>query len=349
MKKLILSIFASLSLMQAAIAADYSMLFDPSAMTVGQSVGEYLTVKEFCPKDSCTPAEKLKYVTAQPGRTGRLELPVSAGDNFEISFNIRSYPDGGCNNSDFTITLYLSDNTSLPINVGGCFPKVTYGDKKETPNWLSTGVNDFRLIGENGVLQMSSNDTFLDAELNLTGAVTRIVLSKIQSYGEDIYDIRTRGIQKTSLISCPTSSTSTSCPTSGNPIGTASNKLTGISTRAYVGNTPENYLYGGITVEGNVRVLVQAVGQGLIPLGVNTALDAKVEVYTFPDRRLVASNDNWQDGSDAAALQQNGHAPVSPLDAAMYVNLTTGSYTIDVKPSGYGNPGVGLVSAYEVQ
>jgi hypothetical protein len=129
----------------------------------------------------------------------------------------------------------------------------------------------------------------------------------------------------------------------------SSSRLTGISTRAYVGNTPENYMYAGITVEGNVRVIIQAVGQGLVPLGVNTALDAKVEVYTFPDRRLVASNDNWQDGVDAVTLQQNGHAPASPFDAALYVNLTTGSYTIDVKPSGYGNPGVGLVSAYEVQ
>ena len=46
------------------MADDYTYLFDPSTMQVGQTVGEYLVVKDKCPTDKpCTATEKLKYVT----------------------------------------------------------------------------------------------------------------------------------------------------------------------------------------------------------------------------------------------------------------------------------------------
>ncbi len=93
MKLSILSalILALLGLVRVATAADYTILFDPATMQVGQTVDEYLVVKDYCPKTTtCTTAERVKYVTATSGRTGRLELPVSLGSDFEISFNIQA-------------------------------------------------------------------------------------------------------------------------------------------------------------------------------------------------------------------------------------------------------------------
>jgi hypothetical protein len=41
-----LALLGLAALTQTAIAADYTTLFDPSTMTVGQKIGEYLEVKE---------------------------------------------------------------------------------------------------------------------------------------------------------------------------------------------------------------------------------------------------------------------------------------------------------------
>lgn len=212
-----LALLGLAALTQTAIAADYTILFDPSTMTVGQKVGEYLEVKEYCPKTTCTAAEKQKYVTATTGRTGRLEFPVNAGNDFEISFNIWS--PGNCNSSDLTITLYLSDNTSMPIGIGRCSTDVSYPTGGyNNLNWIA-GINDFRLTASQGILQISSNDTFVDTKLNLSGTINRIVISKINEGQESLYEIRTRGIQTTSVVSCPTTST----PTTTQPTVTTNN------------------------------------------------------------------------------------------------------------------------------
>ncbi len=212
-----LTLLGIAALTQTAIAADYTMLFDPSTMTVGQSVGEYLIVKEYCPKTTCTAAEKQKYVSSMDGRTGRLEFPVNAGNDFEISFNIWS--PSNCDSSDLTITLYLSDNTSIPIGIGSCYTRVLYPDGGNNYlNWIA-GINDFRLTASQGILQISSNDTFVDKKLSLSGTINRIVISKINEGQERLYEIRTRGIQATSAASCPT----TSNPTTTQPTVTTNN------------------------------------------------------------------------------------------------------------------------------
>lgn len=186
-----------MGLMQAGMADDYTYLFNPATMQVGQTVGEYLVVKDKCPtKQPCVATERLKYVTAEAGRTGRLEIPVNAGSDFEISFNIYS---NGVNN--LTITLYLSDGNSLPLDFG-----YQYGGQ-----WLSVlgvggvglnwkvGVNDFRLISEQGTLKINANDTIANVgDIKLSGTITRIVISKIDDNDTEqdyLFEIRTRGIQ----------------------------------------------------------------------------------------------------------------------------------------------------------
>lgn len=200
-------------------AEDYTYLFDPATMTVGQTLGEFLVVNERCPKlnDTTCPANtKLKYVTAVPGRTGRLEIPVNAGNDFEISFSITDRGGGCSHRIDITITLYLSDGNSLPLGLNaGCGVGLSSPGGGGDLN-AKLGVNDFRLISEQGILKVGANDVFLEnVKLTLSGTITRIVLSKIDEAqevdkdgGEELLEIRTRGIQK--------GNSSASCPPAGN-------------------------------------------------------------------------------------------------------------------------------------
>lgn len=259
---------------QGAIAADYTTLFDPSTMTLGQQVGEYLEVRDYCPKSSCTTAERQKFVTAISGRTGRLEIPVAAGNDFEISINMGSYKTcysnvGESTGTDFTVTLYMSDNTSLPLDISKCYTRLYYpsggGDEL---NWV-VGVNDLRLIATQGILTVSANDTFDKAKLNLTGTVTRIVISKINATQEYLFDIRTRGIQKTSATSCPTTtSTQPTTTTTGNCTATY-NASTGRLAVPCVA-VPVTQPFGGTQTVNYTVEMQQRAGGFIFDLDLNT-------------------------------------------------------------------------------
>ncbi|MEN9847632.1 MAG: hypothetical protein RL368_372 [Pseudomonadota bacterium] len=253
---------------QGAVAADYTPLFDPSTMTLGQQVGEYLEVRDYCPKSSCTTTERQKFVTAIAGRTGRLEIPVTAGNDFEISINMGAY--SACYGTDFTVTLYLSDNTSLPLDIRGCGTSLYYpGGSGDRLNWV-VGVNDLRLIATQGVLTVSANDTFSKAKLNLTGTVTRIVISKITATEESLFDIRTRGIQKTGATSCPTTTTSTqpTTTTTGNCTATY-NASTGRLAVPCVA-VPVTQPFGGTQTVNYSIEMQQRAGGFVFDLDLNT-------------------------------------------------------------------------------
>jgi hypothetical protein len=107
----------------------------------------------------------------------------------------------------------MSDGNSLALNVGGCATQITSSGIKAALNWL-TGINDFRLISENGKLKITANDS-VAAEIDLSGTLNRIVISKINAGEEDIFEIRTRGIQ----------SVCTTNPTVGDSTPVASSQL----------------------------------------------------------------------------------------------------------------------------
>jgi hypothetical protein len=197
---------------QIAVAADYSYLFNPSTMTVGSTLSEYLTVKEACPNDKtdCQASEKLRYVTTQAGRTGRLELSVNSDKDFEISFNIQSH---GCG-TNLTFTLYMSDNTTKIVSLGACGLEAYFqGKEVGFANWIDDAINDFRFIVSNGNIKIGGNDSFpREFPLDSSGTVTRIVISQIiEKYR--FFEIRTRGISN--IASCPTGSPTTTTPISG--------------------------------------------------------------------------------------------------------------------------------------
>lgn len=124
----------------------------------------------------------------------------------------------------------------------------------------------------------------------------------------------------------------------------SSSHLVNISTRMRVGSG-DNVLIGGFIVNGSQSktVIVRAIGPSL---GIADALqDPYLELHGASGNG-IASNDDWQSGTQVNELVASGVAPTNPNEAAMIVTLAPGSYTAIV--SGYNNSGgVALVEVYE--
>lgn len=131
---------------------------------------------------------------------------------------------------------------------------------------------------------------------------------------------------------------------------TSNSQLMGISTRAYIGIEPENYLYAGLSITGTVKVLIRGIGLGLRQQQVDTNLDAHVTVRHFPEGTLVddGDNENWQQHLSANELIELQQMPPDTTDAGMILSLTEGWYTIEVRPELNGYSGIGLVDIYQL-
>jgi hypothetical protein len=139
----------------------------------------------------------------------------------------------------------------------------------------------------------------------------------------------------------------------------SANNLLNLSTRAFVG-TETGVLIGGFILQGSAQstLVLRAIGPSLAAFGVNDALeDPFLEVFDGSGTSL-ASNDNWQSGPDASAIQAAGLAPIHPLESALRVTLPAGNYTAVVKGVGDatfiggfqpGLTGIGLVELYDLQ
>jgi len=91
-------------------------------------------------------------------------------------------------------------------------------------------------------------------------------------------------------------------------------------------------------------VLIRAVGPNLANYGVTGVLaNPKLDLYS--GQTVIASNDDWQNATNAAAIQATGLAPVSLLESAILITLQPGAYTAIV--SGVdGGTGVGIVEVF---
>jgi len=128
----------------------------------------------------------------------------------------------------------------------------------------------------------------------------------------------------------------------------STSRLSGISTRSYVGSAAADYMYAGLAIQGgSLRLLIRGLGKGLVAQGVAGALDDAVITVRKADGTVVDSNDNWQDHPSYSVLTQRGQAPKESSDAAMIINLFEGLYTIEVK-SAKGGTGVALIEVYEI-
>jgi len=107
-------------------------------------------------------------------------------------------------------------------------------------------------------------------------------------------------------------------------------------------------LIGGFIVgEGQVTVVIRAIGPSLASAGVSGALqDPKLTVRDSNGAVLAFDND-WKQ-HQAADIQATGLAPSNDHESAVLLTLAAGNYTAAV--SGVGDTtGVGLVEVYKIK
>jgi len=146
-----------------------------------------------------------------------------------------------------------------------------------------------------------------------------------------------------SLYGAPAATTPTPTPGPGSP-----SHLANISTRMQVG-VGEDVLIGGFIIQGTQpkKLILRAIGPSLAASGVPNALADPVLELHDSSGAAIANNDDWSVGSQSGVVFATGLAPTDPLESAIVITLSPGSYTAVMK--GYQNgQGVGLVEAYEL-
>ena len=125
-------------------------------------------------------------------------------------------------------------------------------------------------------------------------------------------------------------------------------RLANISTRANVG-TGDNIVIAGVILDGasiEDPIIVRGLGPSLSAYVSNPLPDPKLELRNS-EGGLIASDDNWMDDpNQAAIIQAVGLAPTNNLESAIAVTLMPGEYTALL--SGVNNgTGIGLVEIYD--
>ena len=168
-------------------------------------------------------------------------------------------------------------------------------------------------------------------------------MNSVTSNRETLSADDTAGAQ--SMYGAPTPTpTPTPIPTP-NPSGS---HFGNISTRMDVGSG-SNVMIAGFMVWGSQSktILVRALGPTLGNYGIaNVLSDPMLELHNSSGA-TIATNDNWQTGSQASQISSSGYAPNNSNEPALIATLAAGSYTVVVR--GYNNStGIGLVEVYEL-
>lgn len=123
--------------------------------------------------------------------------------------------------------------------------------------------------------------------------------------------------------------------------------LRNISTRSIV-QTGDRVAIAGfiITGSGSKEILFRGIGPSLAAAGVPNALqDTVIELYNSSGA-LINSNDNWRDTQQNAILETT-LAPSDNREAALLINLGTGSYTVMLRGKN-ATTGNGLIELYDL-
>ena len=126
----------------------------------------------------------------------------------------------------------------------------------------------------------------------------------------------------------------------------SNSNLVNMSTRGSVG-TDDDVLISGFIVGdvGSATVIVRALGPSLASSGVDGVLsDPTLTIYDSTGS-VIATNDNWQDDTNAIYVRRNGLAPPNPSESALVLHLPAGAYTAIVRGAN-GGTGVALAEVY---
>jgi len=119
-----------------------------------------------------------------------------------------------------------------------------------------------------------------------------------------------------------------------------------LSTRGQV--SAGSSMIGGFVVSGSgsQTVVIRGLGPSLSGAGIANPLPNPVlQIVRMSDRAIIATNDNWTAGADAAQISAKGFAPSSGAEAAVLVTLPPGAYGALLSDAS-GGSGIGIVEIY---
>ena len=133
-------------------------------------------------------------------------------------------------------------------------------------------------------------------------------------------------------------------------LDTLSTRLSNISTRGRVG-TNQDVLIGGLIIHGSTskKLIVRAIGpsMALPPFSLSGILSNPLLELHDSSGNLLASNDDWGNGTQAAAISASGYQPANVRESAIIATLPSGNYTTVVR--GVNNTtGIALLDAYDL-
>ena len=121
-----------------------------------------------------------------------------------------------------------------------------------------------------------------------------------------------------------------------------------ISTRGNV-LPGDGVMIAGCIIGGNERkeLVFRGLGPSLLNRGVPDAVANPNLQLVGSNGVIIATNDDWAQGSDAAAIQAAGLAPESAAEAAILVTLAPGAYTAIESPAPQQS-GIGLIEIFDL-
>lgn len=198
-------------------------------------------------------------------------------------------------------------------------------------NWQQGGVTT-ALFGRLGAFPFTANS--LDAALTFTlGGQSHTAVVTSASGGQGI-----------ALVEAYDADTV--------PGAQSGSRLLNLSTRGAVGPGAEA-LIAGLVINGTAprRVLLRAVGPGLVKLGVSGTIPDPI-LTLFQGATALAANDDWELSRSASAVAATGvrvgafPLAAASLDAALLITLSPGAYTVVVSGAD-GRTGIALVEVYD--
>lgn len=130
-------------------------------------------------------------------------------------------------------------------------------------------------------------------------------------------------------------------------------RLANISSRAQV-QTGHNVMIAGLIIAPDQSwrqktVVIRARGPSLTAQGVPGVLaNPKLQVVRSHDQAILATNDDWQQASNASAIQASGFAPSDPAESAVMLTLLGARAYTAVVSGADGGTGVAIVEVFEV-
>lgn len=282
------------------------------------------------------------------------------------------YPTGGCN------TAY----NSLPLHAEH-FTLSTSGQALNLSTRGNVGTGENVLVGGFIVTGFEAKDIVLRAlgpslvTGGVTGALADPVLTLYDSTGTEVTtndewanaeaasQIEARGLAPadaheaatlrrlnpgsyTVIVSGKNGSTGIGLVEAYDLTGNTNSELGNISTRGMI-SAGEGALISGFIIgnRNEATVVVRALGPSLSSARVVGVLEDPALTIFNASGVAVGSNDNWQDGPEAGALQTVGLAPTADQEAATLVTIPPGSYTAVVQGAN-GSSGIGLVEVYNL-